>query len=166
MTVPPSTPLGRGDAAPATPPSGTDTPGVRVTAEPREASVGDLIALVSDNLSTLMRQEVALAKAEVKQTATNAGMGAGMLGGAAWAAHFVLLFLSLALWWGLATAIGDGALAPALGISGLIVAAIWAVVAGILALVGKKKLSETKGLPQTAETVSRIPNALKGEEHV
>jgi len=126
--------------------------------EPGERpSIGELLSSVSQDISTLMRQEVALAKAEAKQSATRAGKGAGMLGGAGVAGHFLLLFLSIALWWGLGNGIGRGW-------SALVVALIWGVVAAILALMGKKQLAEAQGIPQTAETVKKIPNALKGHE--
>lgn len=48
----------------------------------------------------------------------------------------------------------------ALGLAALIVAAVWAIIAGILALVGKKKLEEIQGLPKTQETVEDIPATL------
>ena len=128
------------------------------------ASVGDLFAEVSRDLSTLIRQEIALAKAETTVSAKQAGKGAGMLGGAAWATHFVLLFLSVALWWALGTTIGEGSADPSLGLSALIVAVIWAVIAAVLALTGRKKMRETRGLPDTAESVKKIPDALRGQE--
>ncbi|KQQ90229.1 phage holin family protein, partial [Arthrobacter sp. Leaf137] len=108
------------------------------------ASLGDLLGDVTRDLSTLMRQEVDLAKAELKQSATRAGKGGGMLAGAGVAGHFVLLFLSLALMFGL------GALMP-LGWAAVIVAVIWAIAAAVLASIGRKNLKEIKGLPQTGE---------------
>lgn len=126
--------------------------------EPAERpSIGELLGSVSEDISTLMRQEVALAKAEAKESATRAGKGAGMLGGAGVAGHFVLLFLSIALWWGLGNVIGQGW-------SALVVALVWAIVAAVLASMGKKQLAETKGIPQTADSVKKIPNAIKGHE--
>ncbi len=62
-------------------------------------SLGDLLSEVTADLSTLMRQEVALAKAELRESATQAGRGAGMLGGAAYGAMMAIFFLSVALWW-------------------------------------------------------------------
>ncbi|MGN7150304.1 phage holin family protein, partial [Arthrobacter sp. SAFR-179] len=106
------------------------------------ASLGELLGDVTRDLSTLMRQEVELAKAEAKQSATRAGKGAGMLAGAGVGGHFVLLFLSLALMWAL------GAIMP-LGWSALIVAVIWGIIAAVLASIGRKELKQIKGLPQT-----------------
>ena len=129
-----------------------------------DRSVGELFADVSGNLSTLLRQEVALAKAEVQQSAKRAGKGASLLGGAALAGNFVLLFASLALWWALGAMIGEGDEVPALGWSALIVMAIWAIIAAVLALAGRKSLSSVDGIPQTTQTVQKIPDALKGHD--
>ena len=121
------------------------------------ASLGELLGDVTRDLSTLMRQEVELAKAELKQSTSRAGKGAGMLAGAGVGGHFVLLFLSLALMWAL------GAIMP-LGWSALIVAVIWAIIAAVLASISRKELKQIKGLPQTGETLSEIPPTLKPGE--
>lgn len=118
-------------------------------------SIGELIKQVTDDLSTLVRQEMQLARAEMMQSAKRAGTGAGMLGGAGFAGYFVLLFLSISLWW----AIGDGI---GYGWSALIVAVLWGIVAAVLAVTGKKKLAETDPVPRrTVETAKEIPQALK-----
>ncbi|VXB07468.1 conserved hypothetical protein [Arthrobacter sp. 9AX] len=121
------------------------------------ASLGELLGDVTRDLSTLMRQEVELAKAELKQSATRAGKGSGMLAGAGVAGHFVLIFLSLALMFAL------GALMP-LGWAAVIVAVIWGIIAAVLASIGRKELKQIKGLPQTGETLSEIPPTLKPGE--
>ncbi len=120
-------------------------------------SIGQLLGDVSSDLSQLMRQEVALAKAEVGQSASRAGKGVGMLAGAAVTGHLFLVFGSVAAWWALGEVVGRGW-------SGLIVAGVWLVIAIILALVGRSALKKVKGLPQTSDTVGKIPNALKGNE--
>jgi uncharacterized membrane protein YqjE len=122
-----------------------------------DRSLGDLISEVTTDLSTLMRQELELAKAELQQTATRAGKGAGMLGGAAVAGYFVLLFVSVALWWAIGSAAG-------LGWSAVIVAVIWGVVGAVLAAMVRKSLRSVRGLPKTADTVKKIPDALKGND--
>ena len=119
--------------------------------------LGELIGEIAQDLSTLVRQEIELAKAEAKESATRAGKGAGMFGGAGMAGYFVLLFLSIALWWGLGNATGRGW-------SALIVAALWAVAALVLALVGRKEFQSIRGMQRTTETVQKIPNAVKGHE--
>ena len=120
-------------------------------------SLGDLLGEVTRDLSTLMRQEIALAKAELKQSATSSAKGAGLLGGAGYAASMVVLFLSLALWAALATLVGWGW-------SGVIVAVLWAIIAAILYAVGRKQLKEVQGAPQTVETLQEIPETFKRNE--
>jgi hypothetical protein len=120
-------------------------------------SLGDLLGEVTKDISALMRQEVELAKAELKQSATRAGKGAGMLGGAGYAASMAILFLSIALWWALGTLIGGGW-------SGVVVAVIWAVIALILFVIGRKRLKEVNGAPKTVESLKKIPETLKRNE--
>ncbi len=122
-----------------------------------DTSLGELVGEVSRDLSVLMRQELELAKAELAESAKRAGMGAGLLGGAGYAAGMAVLFLSLALWWALGLLVG-------LGWSAVIVAVIWAIVAGILFAVGRSRLKTVQGAPQTVETVKEIPDALKRNE--
>ena len=120
-------------------------------------SVGELFSDVSEDLSTLMRQEVELAKAEIRQSASRAGKGAGLLAGAGISGHMVLLFASIAAWWGIGDAIGHGW-------SALVVAAIWLIVVAVLGLLGRREISAVPGVPQTAQTVKQIPNAVRGNE--
>lgn len=131
---------------------------VRGTSEGRP-SVGDLFADVSADLTTLLRQEVELAKAEVKQSAAQAGKGAGMFAGAGVAGHFVLLFASVAVWWGVGDHIGHGWAA-------LVVAGFWLLVAAVLAALGRGAFTQVDGAPRTAETVKKIPGAIRGNEAV
>jgi hypothetical protein len=121
------------------------------------SSVGELLGEISADISTLMRQEVELAKSEIRQSVKKASKGSGMLAGAAVGGHMVLLFLSIALWWGLGNAIGRGW-------SALVVAVIWAIIAAILAAMGRSQLKEVEGLPETTDTAKKIPDALKGNE--
>ena len=131
----------------------TDQPSA---AEDRAAnsSLGELLGEVSRDLSTLIRQEMELAKAEMRQTATRAGKGAGLLGGAGYAGLMAVFFLSIALWWALGYLVGNAW-------SAVIVAIVWAIVALVLYLVGRKQLATVKGAPQTVETVKEIPQTLK-----
>lgn len=121
------------------------------------SSLGELLGEVTRNLSTLMRQEIALAKAELTESAKTSAKGAGMLGGAGYAASMVVLFLSIALWAALGTLVGYGW-------SGVIVAVVWAVIAAILFAVGRSQLKKVKGAPQTVETLQEIPPTLKRNE--
>jgi len=120
-------------------------------------SVGEVFSEVATDLSTLMRQEVELAKAEVRQSAVRAGKGAGMLAGAGVAGHLALLFVSVAAWWSIGDATGHGW-------SALIVGAAWLIIAVVLALTGRREITAVSGLPQTAQTVKKIPDAIRGNE--
>ncbi|MCR2824462.1 phage holin family protein [Microbacterium sp. zg.Y909] len=120
-------------------------------------SLGDLLGEVTRDISTLMRQEVALAKAELKESATRSAKGAGLLGGAGYAALMAVFFLSFALWWALGTLVGGGW-------SGVIVAVLWGVIAAILYVIGRNKMKEVEGAPQTVETLKEIPETLKRNE--
>lgn len=122
-----------------------------------ERSIGELFSAVSEDISTLMRQEVELAKAEVRQSASNAGAGVGLLGGAGVAGHMVLLFVSISAWWGIAQWIGQAW-------SGLVIAVIWAIIGAVLYSVGRTRLKQVEGLPRTTETAKQIPDALAGHE--
>jgi hypothetical protein len=122
-----------------------------------EVSVGELVGNVTRDLSTLMRQELALAQAEVKAEVSKTGKAAGALGAAGFAGYMAVLFLSICLWWALGNVIGNGW-------SALIVALIWAVVAAVLYVSGRKKLREVNPTPErTVETLKEVPDALKGE---
>jgi hypothetical protein len=120
-------------------------------------SLGDLLGEVTRDISTLMRQEVELAKAELTQSAKTAGKGAGLLGGAGYAGIMAVLFLSIAAWWGLGSLIGNAW-------SAVIVALVWAVIALILFVVGRKQLKEITGAPQTVDSLKKIPETLKKNE--
>lgn len=121
------------------------------------SSIGELLSEVSRDISTLMRQEVDLAKAELKESASRAGKGAGLFGGAGVAGILALVFVSVALWWALGYLMGNAW-------SGLIVAAIWGVVALVLTLVGKREIESISGMPNTVDTLKEIPETLKRNE--
>src|SRR3954454_14632443 len=114
----------------------------------RERPLGDLVKQLAEQTSTLVRQEVELAKAEAAQKGQVAGKGAGLIGAGAviglLAAGALTAFLIMLL---------DGALANWL--SALIVAVVFGAIAGVLALRGRDKVQEaTPPVPeQTVETV-------------
>jgi Flp pilus assembly protein TadB len=140
----------------SSPYTGSDPLSVPDPAAERAATtgLGELMAEVSRDLSTLIRQEVELAKAEVTDSAKKAGKGAGLLGGAGVAGYFALLFLSICIWWALGYLIGNAW-------SALIIAVVYGIVAAILASRGRTQLKQVQGMPQTAETVKEIPPTLK-----
>jgi hypothetical protein len=119
------------------------------------SSVGELLSRVTQDLSALMRQELELAKAEVRQEIVKSGKAAGLLGGAGFAGYMVLLFASIALWWGLSNVMDQGWAA-------LIVTAIWAVIGAVLYATGRRQMKEVHPKPErTVETVREIPDALR-----
>jgi Putative Actinobacterial Holin-X, holin superfamily III len=119
-----------------------------------EVSVGELVGNVTRDLSTLMRQELALAQAEVKAEVSKTGKAAGALGAAG---YMAVLFLSICLWWALGHLIGNGW--PA-----LVVAVLWGIVGAVLYSSGRKKLKEVHPTPErTVDTLKNVPDALKGE---
>jgi len=126
---------------------------VRPEAEPddqsvEDQSVGQIVGRVTSDLSQLFRQEVALAKTELKEEISQAGKGAGMISGAGIAALFVLQLCSLAAAWVLADHVARGA-------AFLIVAAVWAIVGLVLFTAGRRNLAAAKPFPpqKTVETL-------------
>jgi uncharacterized membrane protein YqjE len=120
---------------------------VKDSTDARERPIGELVKDLSSQTSTLVRQEIELARAEIQQKGKLAGKGAGMLGGAAIAALLALGALTAAL-----VALLDKAMAT--WVAALIVMALWAIVALVLAKAGQKSLkSATPPAPQTVETV-------------
>jgi uncharacterized membrane protein YqjE len=125
--------------------------------EARDQSTGDLVKQLSQQVSTLVRQEVELAKVEMADKGKKAGIGLGMFGGAGVAALLGLGSLTTFLILVLHEAIPAWAAA-------LVVTVIWAAVAGVLALQGREKVKEV-GAPipeQTAESVKEDVEWLKG----
>jgi hypothetical protein len=135
----------------------TSPAGPTAPAPDARPSVGEVFSEVATDLSTLMRQEVELAKAEVRESAIRAGRGAGMLAGAGVAGHLALLFVSIAIWWGIGDATGHGW-------SALIVGAAWLIIAAVLGLTGRREITTVSGLPRTTQTVKKIPEAVTGNE--
>lgn len=106
-----------------------------------ERSVGALMAQVTTDATMLLRQEVELAKAEIREEAARAGKAAGMFGGAGFGGYMVALFGSLAAVFGLANLIDWGWAA-------LVVTGAWALIALVLALVGRAKMRAFSPKPQ------------------
>jgi len=112
-----------------------------------DRSLGQIVSDVSNDLTTLIKQEMDLAKVEMKQEVAKAGKGAGLLGGAGLAGYLVLLFLTFALMFLL-----DNWMP--IELAALITAVVWGVIAGVLALTGKKALKESNPqLPQTQQSL-------------
>ena len=129
---------------PEGPGEGTPAPGPEDPATPqelRQLPVGELVKQLAEETSTLVRQELQLARAELTQQGKRAGIGIGELGGAGMVALYAL---------GALTACFIAALALVLPVwaAALIVAAVYGAIAGVLALVGRQALRQN--LPPTA----------------
>ncbi|HVE64650.1 MAG TPA: phage holin family protein [Mycobacteriales bacterium] len=112
-----------------------------------ERGLGALVAEAASEMSTLVRQEIALAKAELGQSVKSAGIGAGAFAAAGATGLLALLFLSLAAIFGLDAA------GLSITVSALIVAGFWLLITAGLGLVGKSKMSHIGGVPRTAKTL-------------
>jgi uncharacterized membrane protein YqjE len=112
-----------------------------------DRSLGEIVGDVASDLSALVRQELQLAKTEVKEEATRAGKGAGLMAGAGVAGHLLLIFISLCVMFVL-----DNWMP--VEVAALIVAAVWLVVMAVLAMTGRHALQETNpALPQTQRSL-------------
>ena len=123
-----------------------------------ERTIGQLVADATHDVSTIVRSEIALAKAEITADAKRAGAGAGMFAGAAFVALLGLIFLFhtianvldlwLPLWAGY-----------------LITTGLLFLVAGILALVGRAQMKKLKGKPErTIKNAQQTLDALKSAD--
>ena len=109
-----------------------------------DATVAELVKRLSEQTSRLARQEVELAKAELGEKGKRAGQGAGMFGGAGVFGLYALGALTAAAILALATAVAGW-------LSALIVALVYGAIAGVLALTGKKKVTQaTPPVPEQA----------------
>jgi uncharacterized membrane protein YqjE len=113
-----------------------------------DQSTAELVQRASEQLTRLVRDEIALAKAELAEKGKHAGVGVGLFGGASvlalygvgamFATLIIVLDLFLALW-----------------LAALIVTVVLFLVAGILALLGKKQV--TKAVPpEPTEAVASV----------
>jgi hypothetical protein len=110
--------------------------------EPRvsDASLGELFSNLTSDLSALMRDEMQLAKVELKDEVVKAGKAGGMFGGAGIAALMTALLLSFAAAWGLAEVM-------AAGWAFLIIGVIWGIAAAVLYLQGRQNLQHLDPTP-------------------
>jgi uncharacterized membrane protein YqjE len=114
-------------------------------AEP-EPTLGELVSGMTADFGTLVRKELELAKAEVREEARTTGKAAGMFGVAGLAGWFALLFVSLALAWGLAEIMPEG-------FAFLLVGLLYAAVAAFVAMQAKQRMRDVRPPEQTIETV-------------
>jgi MFS family permease len=124
-------------------------------ASTRDTSTGELVGRLSQQMSTLVRDEIRLAQLDLTEKGKRVGVGAGALGGAGAIAYLAAATLIAAAVLGLAEAVPGW-------LSALIVGLVLLVVAGALALFGKKKVQSAtppvpteavEGLKQDVQTV-------------
>ena len=127
---------------------------------PADASVGDLIKAMSADLSQLVRSEIQLAQTEISAKVKQAGIGVGAFGGAG-----VLAFYGFAVL--IAAAVLGLALVLPPWLAALIVGLVVLAIAGVVALVGKKKLGEAgpaipeKTVASVKEDVAEIKESIQ-----
>jgi uncharacterized membrane protein YqjE len=114
-----------------------------------DESIGELVKRLAAETNTLVQQEIDLAKAELSEKAKVAGRGAGMFGGAGVAGLLALGALTACVIALLATAIDH------VWLSALIVAVVWAAIAGVLALRGREELREAAP-PAPQQTIESV----------
>lgn len=132
-----------------------DEPGPYPLDEP-DTSLGELAGRLTSDMGALITDHLELARVEMVADLKQAARGAGLMGGGAVAAWLAALLLSLAAAWGLAEALDSTWLAF------LIVGAIWAVVAAVMAAIGKQQLDQVDPVPdQTMEELERDKRWLK-----
>jgi uncharacterized membrane protein YqjE len=116
--------------------------------DPKNASTAELIGSLTEQVTTLVRDEVRLAQAEVTQKAKRLGIGAGLFGGAGLMAVLGLNALVTAVILGLANVIPGWLAAILVGI-------VLFLIAGVLALIGKKDVQKA-GPPLPTETIASV----------
>jgi Putative Actinobacterial Holin-X, holin superfamily III len=123
----------------------------------RDRPIGELLTELANETTTLVRQELDLAKAEMREKAGKAGPGFGMWGAAGVAGLLALgsltAFLILAL---------DGAMPNWL--AALIVGLVWAAVAGVLYVRGKQRVEEA-GSPVPEKTIQTVKEDVQWAKH-
>lgn len=120
-----------------------------------ERTLGQLVAQASDDLSSLVRAEIALAKAELREDARNAALGAGLFGGAGYLGLLATVTLVITVAYGLVAA----GLQPWLAF--LIVSVALLLIAGILVLVGRSRLRRLAPPERTIRTTKEAIAAVK-----
>jgi Putative Actinobacterial Holin-X, holin superfamily III len=113
-----------------------------------DTPLGELVQDLSRQTSTLIRQEMRLAQAELAEKGRHAGKSAGMFGGAGLVALYGVGALAAAAIVGLGTVIEPWIAAAAIGVGLLLIA-------GILALTGKKELDEA-GPPKPEQAIESV----------
>ena len=124
-----------------------------------EPTIGRLVTDASRDISSLITQEIQLAKSELKMSVKAGGVGIGLFAAAAFVAVLAIIMLSVAIAY-LIHWNGDG---PALQWAFLIVFAFYLLVAAVLGLVGYRKFKQVGPPDKAIHQGKEIPKALKGQ---
>lgn len=129
--------------------------GVRGVHQPvEEPTIGQLVVQAQREVSALVRDEIQLAKTELKVSVKHAGVGAGLLGGAGFLGLLAVVLLSFAAAYGLVAAGLHEALAF------LVVAVLYLLLAGVLVLVARRQLRQMHGPVRTQRSLAQAKSVL------
>ncbi|WP_055478996.1 phage holin family protein [Sphaerimonospora mesophila] len=124
---------------------------------PEDESLGALVAQASHQISTLVRSEIELAKAELKFDAKRVGTAAGLFGAAAFIAHLCLILASFAIAYGLI------ALGLAQWLAFAIVTVFYLLVAALLVFIGYRRLKGLAGMRRTTRSLRNLAGGAEAE---
>jgi uncharacterized membrane protein YqjE len=121
----------------------------------RRPTLSDLVRTAAADGATIVRSQIELAKAEMRETAQRTGKGAGLLGGAA--------LLALTAWFLLSVGAAFGLVAAGLPVWAalLIVAVVYLLIAAVLGLLGRRELNRAKPLERTKAEVTSLVEETK-----
>ncbi|MGW3351060.1 phage holin family protein [Nonomuraea rubra] len=124
---------------------------------PEEESLGSLVAQASSHISSLIRSEIELAKAEFRFDAKRVGMAAGLFAAAAFMAHLCLILASFAIAYALAQVMPNW-------LAFLIVTVVYLLAAGLLVFIGIRRLKGLAGMKRTARSIKDLKEIATPEE--
>ncbi|MEV1245194.1 phage holin family protein [Nonomuraea sp. NPDC052129] len=126
---------------------------------PEEESLGSLVAQASDHISTLIRSEIELAKAEFRFDAKRIGTAGGLFAAAAFMAHLCLILASFTIAFVLAQWLPNW-------VAFLIVTVFYLLVAGLLVFIGIRRLKGLAGMKRTARSIKGLKEIASPEKEI
>lgn len=133
-----------------------DLPTAAETVKDSDPTIGKLVVDASRDISTLIHQEIELAKSELKVSVKHGGTGIGLFAGAAFLGLLAVIMVSIALAFFLSMTGLD------LAWCFLIVFAVYLLLAGLLAFVGLRQVKQVKAPERAVRQGKQIPKALRG----
>ncbi|MEV0381805.1 phage holin family protein [Nonomuraea sp. NPDC050643] len=124
---------------------------------PEEESLGSLVAQASSHISSLVRSEIELAKAEFRFDAKRVGMAGGLFAAAAFMAHLCLILASFTIAYALAQWLPNW-------LAFLIVTVFYLLVAGLLVFIGIRRLKGLAGMKRTARSIKDLKEIATPDE--